>query len=133
MSALRRGVALSSSRFCASLLRHGYRVLAFGQGNSGALGLGDLLDSHDPALVVDLPDDVVSIACGHFHSVAVTGEGEVFTWGRNNEGQQTSTRAAETNSNETAHQQQTRHKHSNERKTNTTNTTNAQNNCSTRY
>lgn len=87
MSALRRGVALSSSRFCASLLRHGYRVLAFGQGNSGALGLGDLLDSHDPALVGDLPDDVVSIACGHFHSVAVTGEGEVFTWGRNNEGQ----------------------------------------------
>ena len=87
MSALRRGVALSSSRFCASLLRHGYRVLAFGQGNSGALVSATSLILHDPALVGDLPDDVVSIACGHFHSVAVTGEGEVFTWGRNNEGQ----------------------------------------------
>lgn len=65
----------------------GYRVLAFGQGNSGALGLGDLLDAHEPALVEGLPDDVTSIACGHFHSVAVTASGEVWTWGRNQEKQ----------------------------------------------
>ena len=54
---------------------------------SGALGQGDLLDAHEPVLVTDLPDDVTSVSCGHFHSIAVTSSGEVWTWGRNNEGQ----------------------------------------------
>ena len=45
------------------------------------------MDAHEPALVENLPDDVTSIACGHFHSVAVTSSGEIWTWGRNQENQ----------------------------------------------
>ena len=66
---------------------HSLRVLAFGSGISGQLGLGDLLDAHEPTLVEHLPDDVTSISCGHFHSVAVTEKGEIWTWGRNHEKQ----------------------------------------------
>ena len=52
------------------------RVLAFGHGASGALGQGDLVDSAEPLLVENLPENVTTIGCGHFHSLAVTSDGE---------------------------------------------------------
>lgn len=34
-----------------------------------------------------LPRDVVRVGAGHYHSLAVTAGGEVWTWGRNADGQ----------------------------------------------
>jgi len=86
-SVFRAGSGAGARSLGPLLLRRGYRVLAFGQGNSGALGQGDLEDQYEPTLVATLPDNVTSIACGHFHSVAVTECGQVWTWGRNDERQ----------------------------------------------
>ncbi|PHT35546.1 hypothetical protein CQW23_23246 [Capsicum baccatum] len=67
-------------------------VMGFGDGSHGALGLpGSIIgmgsDAYEPTPIPGLPPDVVSIAAGHFHSLAVTSEGDVWSWGRNNEGQ----------------------------------------------
>ncbi|XP_074292118.1 ultraviolet-B receptor UVR8 isoform X1 [Silene latifolia] len=67
-------------------------VMSFGDGSQGALGLPSSLlgvgaDAYEPTLVPGLPDDIVSVSAGHYHSLAVTAKGEVWTWGRNDEGQ----------------------------------------------
>ncbi|CAA6670790.1 unnamed protein product [Spirodela intermedia] len=56
----------------------------------GALGLpGHLCDAYEPTRIPFLPAHGVisSIAAGHYHSLAVTSSGEVWSWGRNDEGQ----------------------------------------------
>ncbi|KAL9237564.1 hypothetical protein vseg_012096 [Gypsophila vaccaria] len=67
-------------------------VMSFGDGSQGALGLPSSLlgvgaDAYEPTLVPGLPTDVVSVAAGHYHSLAVTAKGELWAWGRNDEGQ----------------------------------------------
>ncbi|KAK9664916.1 hypothetical protein RND81_14G077100 [Saponaria officinalis] len=67
-------------------------VMSFGDGSQGALGLPSSLlgvgaDSYEPTLVPGLPADIVSVTAGHYHSLAVTGNGELWAWGRNDEGQ----------------------------------------------
>lgn len=69
---------------------------ASGQNNQGQLGDGTNVDRLDPVLAV-LLHDVVDIAAGHFspssfvntttHSVALTADGRVWTWGSNYYGQ----------------------------------------------
>ena len=52
-------------------------VLAFGEGDTGQLGLGpDVLDRSKPARL-DLPADVIQICAGGMHSVCLTVGGEV--------------------------------------------------------
>ncbi|CAM8986857.1 hypothetical protein QQ045_006350 [Rhodiola kirilowii] len=67
-------------------------VMSFGDGSQGALGLPSSVtgvggDAYEPTRVDGLPCDVVSVCAGHYHSLAVTSEGLVWAWGRNNEGQ----------------------------------------------
>ncbi|XP_004248218.2 ultraviolet-B receptor UVR8 isoform X2 [Solanum lycopersicum] len=67
-------------------------VMSFGDGSHGALGLPSSIigmgsDAYEPTPIPGLPPDVISVAAGHFHSLAVTSEGHVWAWGRNNEGQ----------------------------------------------
>ncbi|XP_060201069.1 uncharacterized protein LOC132629471 [Lycium barbarum] len=67
-------------------------VMSFGDGSHGALGLpGPIIgmgsDAYEPTPIPGLPPDIVTIAPGHFHSLAVTSQGHVWGWGRNNEGQ----------------------------------------------
>jgi chromosome segregation ATPase len=59
------------------------RVWAFGWGRDGRLGLGeDNLQAQVPTMVEALADRrVVQVACGSYHTAAVTDDGEVFTWG----------------------------------------------------
>ena len=62
-------------------------VLATGSNTFGQLGLGIA----DPRVFIPTPipglSDIADIASGVDHSVAVTTDGRVFTWGRNLEGQ----------------------------------------------
>ncbi|CAN7050785.1 unnamed protein product [Brassica oleracea var. botrytis] len=66
------------------------KVMSFGDGSHGALGLpstGMGLDAYEPTQVHDLPSDVSFISAGHYHSLAVTSVGEIWAWGRNEESQ----------------------------------------------
>ncbi|XP_050206404.1 uncharacterized protein LOC126656012 [Mercurialis annua] len=68
------------------------RVMSFGDGSHGALGLPTSLtgvgtDAYEPTIVPGLPADVVGLAAGHYHSLAVTSSGQLWAWGRNHEAQ----------------------------------------------
>ncbi|KAK9063080.1 hypothetical protein SSX86_016950 [Deinandra increscens subsp. villosa] len=63
-------------------------VLSFGDGSLGALGLptsvtGIASDAYEPTTISTLPPDVSTIAAGHYHSLAVTSGGHLWSWGRN--------------------------------------------------
>lgn len=64
------------------------RVLTLGQGDVGQLGLGeDVLERKKPALVKSLEGlNIVQVECGGMHTVALTDDGKVYTWGCNDEG-----------------------------------------------
>ena len=60
------------------------KVLAFGSGEKGQLGLGTKENRDVPWLIGDLYNHrVVKIACGEYHSLALTENEELFTWGDN--------------------------------------------------
>lgn len=65
-------------------------MIAWGSAFQGVLGLGDRSingDQYEPVAVRGLPDDVVGVGAGHHHSLAVTAEGQLWTFGRNKEWQ----------------------------------------------
>ncbi|XP_027361893.1 serine/threonine-protein kinase Nek8 isoform X2 [Abrus precatorius] len=66
-------------------------VMSFGDGSHGALGLGLPAgvepDAYEPTPVPALPSDIVSVHAGHYHSLALTSNGHLWAWGRNNEAQ----------------------------------------------
>ncbi|KAJ1415330.1 Regulator of chromosome condensation, RCC1 [Sesbania bispinosa] len=67
-------------------------VMSFGDGSQGALGLptstvGVGIDAYEPTPVPALPSDIVSVHAGHYHSLALTSQGHLWAWGRNNEAQ----------------------------------------------
>eukprot|EP01018_Ginkgo_biloba_P025402 Gb_01388 [translate_table: standard] len=62
-------------------------VFSFGDGSHGALGLPFAGDAYEPTKVEGLPSHVSCVTAGHYHSLAVTQGGEVWAWGRNEEGQ----------------------------------------------
>lgn len=65
----------------------GLAVFTFGRGEDGQLGLGDTCDSDEPKFVDALRGvGVRQIACGSGHTVVLTADGEVHTWGRGDDG-----------------------------------------------
>lgn len=72
------------------LVREGNNLLStelwtWGDVKHGQLGTGDTVKRSRPVLVTKLSQTgVKKISCGSFHSVAITLDGRVFTWGRNN-------------------------------------------------
>ncbi|KAG9416335.1 hypothetical protein AC1031_000736 [Aphanomyces cochlioides] len=62
-------------------------VYSWGRGEDGQLGLGDTSDQYRPAIVEALSDKVVvQIACGSGHTVVLDNKGDVYTWGRGDDG-----------------------------------------------
>lgn len=65
----------------------GLAVFMWGRGEDGQLGLGDTSDQDEPTYVDALRGvGVQQIACGSGHTVVLTTEGEVYTWGRGDDG-----------------------------------------------
>ena len=63
----------------------GLAVFCWGRGEDGQLGLGDTSDQDEPTYVDALRGvGVRQIACGSGHTVVLTTDGEVFTWGKYN-------------------------------------------------
>lgn len=63
------------------------QVYSWGRGEDGQLGLGDTNDQDEPQLMDALRGKVVKqIACGSGHTVVLVEDGEVYTWGRGDDG-----------------------------------------------
>lgn len=65
---------------------HAGNLLVCGQGDVGQLGLGeDVMEKTRPALLGDVKN-VVDIAAGGMHSICLTKDGEIYSFGCNDEG-----------------------------------------------
>lgn len=65
----------------------GLAVFSWGRGEDGQLGIGDTSDQDEPTFVDALRGVGVSqIACGSGHTVVLTTDGQVYTWGRGDDG-----------------------------------------------
>lgn len=61
-------------------------VLTLGEGDTGQLGLGeDVMERTKPAKV-DIDAEIVQVTAGGMHSVCLTSDGKVYTFGCNDEG-----------------------------------------------
>ena len=69
-----------------SLALAGGSVYAWGLGSSGQLGLGSTSSVSTPTIVPGL-SNVIAIAAGNTHSLAVTSTGALYAWGANGSGQ----------------------------------------------
>ncbi|XP_034296362.1 probable E3 ubiquitin-protein ligase HERC6 isoform X2 [Pantherophis guttatus] len=64
------------------------KVFSWGAGGFGQLGTGNLKDSSTPKKIDSLSMyNVIQVACGHYHSIALTKDGRLFSWGQNSHGQ----------------------------------------------
>jgi len=63
-------------------------VFSWGNGGNGRLGLGDTADRTEACFISDLSNStIVAIQCGASHSMARTQQGNMYTWGKNTQGQ----------------------------------------------
>ncbi|KAL8206723.1 UNVERIFIED_CONTAM: hypothetical protein K2H54_021531 [Gekko kuhli] len=70
-----------------AICSHG-RVFSWGAGTFGQLGTGELKDRLIPKKIEGLSTcKIIDVACGHHHSIALTKDGRVFSWGQNVYGQ----------------------------------------------
>jgi alpha-tubulin suppressor-like RCC1 family protein len=91
MSERVRPTIITHRRTAAHAIGHseldGLAVFTWGRGEDGQLGLGDTSDQDEPTYVDALRGvGVRQIACGSGHTVVLSTEGEVFTWGRGDDG-----------------------------------------------
>ncbi|TMW60609.1 hypothetical protein Poli38472_000651 [Pythium oligandrum] len=63
-------------------------LLTFGMNDCGQLGLDHTQHQHTPQLVDSLSSHVITkVACGLYHTIAVTATGELYAFGKNDYGQ----------------------------------------------
>jgi|GEM_PF-2829369 len=62
-------------------------VYVWGDNTDGQLGIGTTVNSETPVLVTGMTGKIVSIAGGGNHTLAITSDEQIYTWGRNNVGQ----------------------------------------------
>ena len=68
---------------CIALTAEG-KCYSWGTNKYGQLGIGSQKSTATPTLIESLADErVVQICCGAYHSLALTLEGDVFSWGHN--------------------------------------------------
>jgi alpha-tubulin suppressor-like RCC1 family protein len=85
-------VSAGPSGWHSLLLRADGTVWACGDNQFGQLGNGTTLNSFTPVEVkgvsgVGVLSNIIAIAAGNFHSMALAADGTLYTWGRNSHGQ----------------------------------------------
>lgn len=86
-SSQHRSSSRNAPNFSLSRNDNGLAVFSWGRGEDGQLGIGDTSDQDEPTYVDALRGvGVRQIACGSGHTVVLTMEGEVYTWGRGDDG-----------------------------------------------
>ncbi|XP_029179044.1 uncharacterized protein LOC114946614 isoform X2 [Nylanderia fulva] len=67
---------------CHTLAVTNNGIYAWGSSQFGQLGLGKVLQCSSPELIISLAQEIIVDAiAGQYHSVALTADGRVFTWG----------------------------------------------------
>jgi RCC1 and BTB domain-containing protein len=57
-------------------------VMTVGRGDDGRLGHGDNFWKYVPRKIQSLSGQmVVQVTCGSYHTAAITGSGDLYTWG----------------------------------------------------
>ena len=73
-------------KFSLALKQDG-TVWSWGQNNNGELGLGNTTEYSEPQQITDIKEKITDVKAGYYHSIALTENGEVYTWGYNGNGQ----------------------------------------------
>lgn len=64
------------------------QLFAWGLNNHGQLGIGNKENTCTPTLIRELQNEqVIAVDGGEHHTIALTQDGKVYCWGRNDEGQ----------------------------------------------
>ncbi|XP_030879668.1 probable E3 ubiquitin-protein ligase HERC6 isoform X3 [Leptonychotes weddellii] len=65
------------------------RVFAWGAGSEGQLGVGEFKEINlTPRKIKTLTGiKIIQVSCGHYHSLALSEDGQLFSWGSNSHGQ----------------------------------------------
>ncbi len=80
--------AISACGFHSAVLAEDGGVWTWGEGKFGRLGHGTEANASEPTKVEALSENkMVKVACGGFHSGAITESGDVYTWGGGEHGQ----------------------------------------------
>ena len=80
--------AVASGHYHTLALTHSGKVLSWGSGSWGKLGLNSDANVKAPRVIASLQSSTVEfISCGAHHSVAITATGDVWTWGKGLRGQ----------------------------------------------
>ena len=80
--------ALACGAFHTAVVTSDGAVYTWGRGKHGQLGHGDEDNQHTPKRVEALASTCVrALACGAFHTAALTSDGAVYTWGECDHGQ----------------------------------------------
>ncbi|XP_059521658.1 probable E3 ubiquitin-protein ligase HERC6 isoform X1 [Myotis daubentonii] len=68
---------------------HKGRVFAWGAGSEGQLGIGEFKEIiFTPKKIKTLDGiKIIQVSCGDYHSLALSEDGQVFSWGKNSHGQ----------------------------------------------
>jgi len=83
-----KAIAVSCGSQHTLILTDDGEVLSCGVGEYGRLGTGSTTDSLIPQSLEPLAhEDIVAIAAGSSHSLALTANGQLYSWGRNDMGQ----------------------------------------------
>ena len=80
-------VAVAAGDFHSLSVSNDRTVWAWGRNNNGELGDGTTINRTTPVNVSGLSNVVAAIAGANPHSLALKGDGTVWAWGRNSEGQ----------------------------------------------
>ena len=87
ISTLSGMVAVAAGWYHSLGLRNDGTVWAWGYNGVGELGNGSTSDSAIPVQVQGLPTNIVAIAAGQYHSLALDSGGNVWGWGYNADGE----------------------------------------------
>lgn len=75
----------AGSEFTLALMKDG-SVQSFGSNTNGQLGMGDVSQRLNPSVITSLGTDVVQVAAGDRHALALMKDGSVKAWGKNEVG-----------------------------------------------
>jgi RCC1 and BTB domain-containing protein len=81
-------VQISACGFHSAAVTQAGRVFSWGDSKFGRLGYDSVLNVTNPQLIEALREvDIEYVACGGFHTAAITKTGEMYTWGGGEHGQ----------------------------------------------